>query len=327
MYQADEKRYEKMIYPRLGKSGVCVSKMALGLWQNFGEDHAYAASRDMVLYAFDHGVNHFDLANNYGNPAGSAEETFGKILKKDLHAYRDELFIATKAGYDMWPGPFGDHGSKKYLIASLDQSLQRMGLEYVDVFYHHRPDPDTPLEETAEALEQIVRQGKALYVGISNYSVAQTQAMLEQLKQRKVHCLLHQVKYSMLERQAEQLFPVLEQEGVGSIAFSPLAQGLLTGKYISQVPAGSRMDTAGSPLGREALTPERRDQLLRLNEIAQQRGQTMSQFALCWAIRAGAADTLILGARNAGQLQENLDALKHTDFSAEELAAIEDILS
>ena len=326
MYQANENRYQQMQYPRVGKSGVCVSTMALGLWQNFGEDHPFSNSREIALEAFDRGINHFNLANNYGNPSGAAEETFGRILKNDLRSYRDELFISTKAGYDMWPGPFGDFGSKKYLISSLNQSLKRLGLDYVDVFYHHRPDTQTPIEETADALEQMVRQGKALYVAISNYAVPQTEAMLAELKRRNLHCLLHQTKYSMLDRQSEELFAVLRKEGVGSIAFSPLAQGLLTGKYLADIPDGSRMGTSGSPLAKIALTAEKAAKLQRLNDIAKQRGQTLTQMALCWAIRPNAADTLILGARTVQQLRENLDALNNREFTQSQLLSIDGIL-
>ena len=328
MYQANPDRYRDMPYVRLGASGVRIAPIALGLWQNFGEDCRYDVCRDTLLTAFDAGVNHIDLANNYGVPAGSAERTFGRVLANELKAHRDELFISTKAGYTMWPGPFGDRGSKKYLVASLEQSLARMGLDYVDVFYHHRPDPETPIEETAEALEQIVRQGKALYVGLSNYDAAQTDAMLAELEARGLHCLLHQMRYSMLAREPEAgLFTVLRQHGVASIAFSPLAQGLLTAKYLGGVPADSRMAGAHTSLSPDALTPQRIAQLRALGELAQARGQSLAQLALAWALRKGGADALIVGARSPEQLQDSLGALAHVRLTADEQAAVEAILA
>ena len=328
MYQPNPERYRNMPYMRLGRSGVLIAPIALGLWQNFGEDFRYDGCRDTLLTAFDAGVNHFDLANNYGNPGGSAEQTFGRVLANDLRPYRDELFISTKAGYTMWPGPFGDRGSKKYLIASLDQSLKRMGLDYVDLFYHHRPDPETPIEETAEALEQIVRQGKALYIGLSNYNAEQTEAMLSELESRGVKCLIHQMRYSMFAREAEgALFETLRDHGVASIAFSPLAQGLLTDKYLNGVPADSRMGATHSSLKPEALTDARLAQIRELNAIAAARGQTLAQLALAWALRIGGADALIVGARNAAQLTDSLGALTHVRLSNEELSAIEAILT
>lgn len=327
MYQANPDRYRDMPYVRLGASGVRIAPIALGLWQNFGEDCRYDVCRDTLLAAFDAGVNHIDLANNYGVPAGSAERTFGRVLANELKAHRDELFLSTKAGYTMWPGPFGDRGSKKYLIASLDQSLMRMGLEYVDIFYHHRPDPETPIEETAEALEQIVRQGKALYVGISNYDAAQTAAMLDELEARGLHCLLHQMRYSMLARDAEMgLFAVLQQHGVASIAFSPLAQGLLTNKYLSGMPADSRMAASHTSLSPEMLTPARLAQLSALSALAEARGQSLAQLALAWALRKGGADALIVGARNPAQLLDSLGALAKVRLTEEELAAVEAVL-
>jgi len=328
MYQPNPDRYRDMPYVRMGASGVLIAPIALGLWQNFGEDYRYDVCRDTILTAFDAGVNHIDLANNYGNPGGSAERTFGRVLANELAAHRDELFISTKAGYAMWPGPFGDRGSKKYLIASLDQSLKRMGLTYVDLFYHHRPDDDTPIEETAEALEQIVRQGKALYIGLSNYNAAQTHQMLTELASRGLHCLIHQMRYSMFAREAEgALFGELRAHGVASIAFSPLAQGLLTNKYLDGVPTESRMNEKTTSLKPEALTPERLSQLQALNRIAQARGQSLAQLALAWALRIGGADALIVGARNPEQLTDSLGALRQVRLSADELTAIESVLA
>ena len=327
MYQPNPERYRAMPYVRMGRSGVPLSPITLGLWQNFGDDCRYDTCRDTLCAAFDAGVNHFDLANNYGIPAGSAERTFGRVLQNEFAAHRDELFISTKAGYTMWPGPFGDHGSKKYLLSSLDQSLQRMGLAYVDVFYHHRPDPQTPIQETAEALEQAVRQGKALYIGLSNYNPEQTTAMLTELERRGLHCLMHQMRYSMLMREAEQgLFATLRERGVGSIAFSPLAQGLLTHKYLSGVPAESRMTQGHTSLKPEELTPHRLAQLRALHELAAGRGQTLAQLALAWALREGGADALIVGARNPEQLADSLRALDQRAFTADELTAIDAIL-
>lgn len=327
MYVPNPDRYRDMPYVRLGASGVRIAPIALGLWQNFGEDARYDVSRETLLTAFDAGVNHIDLANNYGNPPGSAEKTFGRVLHEELAAHRDELFISTKAGYTMWPGPFGDRGSKKYLISSLDQSLRRMGLDYVDLFYHHRPDPETPIEETAEALEQVVRQGKALYIGLSNYNAEQTHAMLHELESRGLHCLLHQMRYSMFARDAEHgLFQELKEHGVASIAFSPLAQGLLTNKYLGGVPEGSRMVEGHTSLKAADLTEERLTQLRLLNEIAAARGQTLAQLALSWALRIGGADTLIVGARSAAQLKDSLGAIGRVRMTEEEYRAIDGIL-
>lgn len=326
-YQPNPDRYQAMRYVRLGRSGVCIAPLALGLWQNFGDDCRYDGCRDTLLTAFDAGVNHIDLANNYGIPAGAAERTFGRVLREEFAAHRDELFISTKAGYTMWPGPFGDHGSKKYLIASLDQSLQRMGLDYVDLFYHHRPDPQTPLEETAEALEQVVRQGKALYIGLSNYGPEQTEAMIAELSRRGVRCLLHQMRYSMFAREPEQgLLETLRHHGVGSIAFSPLAQGLLTAKYLGGVPTDSRMSLGHTSLKPADLTEARLGQIRALNGIAEARGQTLAQLALTWALRDGGVDTLIVGARNPAQLKDSLRALNGPSLSGEELDTIEAVL-
>ena len=327
MYQPNPDRYSAQRYVRLGRSGVRIAPIALGLWQNFGDDFRFDVCRDTLCAAFDAGLNHFDLANNYGNPPGAAERTFGRVLHQELAAHRDELFISTKAGYTMWEGPFGDHGSKKYLISSLDQSLQRMGLDYVDLFYHHRPDPDTPIAETAEALEQIVRQGKALYIGLSNYNAAQTRAMLAELSRRGLHCLIHQMRYSMLAREPErELFATLREAGVASIAFSPLAQGLLTDKYLHGIPEDSRM-TQNRFLRKTDLTDARLHQLEALNSLAKGRGQTLAQMALQWALREGGADTLIVGARNPAQLADSLRSLKAPDWAAGELDAIEAILA
>ena len=328
MYIANPERYRQMRYVRLGSSGVQIAPIALGLWQNFGDDCRYDVCRDTLCAAFDAGVNHFDLANNYGNPGGSAERTLGRLLRGEFSAHRDELFISSKAGYTMWDGPFGDHGSKKYLIASLDQSLRRMGLEYVDLFYHHRPDADTPIEETAEALEQIVRQGKALYIGLSNYNAAQTEAMLAELQRRNLHCLIHQMRYSMFARDAEAaLFATLRAHGVASIAFSPLAQGLLTNRYLGGIPEGSRMSLGHTSLKPADLTDARIGQLNALNDLAVSRGQTLAQLALAWVLRDGGADTLIVGARNPEQLTDSLQTLRHPPLSGGELAAIEAILA
>ena len=327
MYEPNPDRYRDMPYVRLGASGVKIAPIALGLWQNFGEDARFDVSRETLLTAFDAGVNHIDLANNYGNPPGSAEKTFGSVLREDLAAHRDELFISTKAGYTMWPGPFGDRGSKKYLIASLDQSLSRMGLDYVDLFYHHRPDPETPIEETAEALEQIVRQGKALYIGLSNYNAEQTHAMLHELEARELHCLIHQMRYSMLARDAEQgLFDELKAHGVASIAFSPLAQGLLTNKYLGGIPETSRLSEGHTSLKAADLSEARLAQLSQLSDIAAARGQSLAQLALSWALRIGGADALIVGARNAAQLRDSLGAIGHVRMTEEEYQAIERVL-
>lgn len=327
MYIADEKRYDKMKYKRCGKSGILLPRISLGLWQNFGGSNVFENSREMVLGAFDRGITHFDLANNYGPPAGSAEETFGQILAKDLKPYRDELIISSKAGYYMWPGPYGEWGSKKNLVASLDQSLKRMGLEYVDIFYHHRPDPDTPLEETMDALAHIVRQGKALYVGISNYKAEDAKRAIEMLKGMGVHCLIHQPRYSMFDRWVEDgLLDVLDEEGVGAIAFSPLAQGLLTNKYFNGIPTDSR---AGGPsvfLRPELVTDEKIEKAKKLNEIAQNRGQSLAQLALSWVLRRKEITSVIIGASRLSQIEDNIGALDNLEFTDEELAAIDSIL-
>ena len=328
MYQAANDRYEKMAYVRCGKSGLKLPAISLGLWHNFGDTGVYENMKEILFTAFDNGIVHFDLANNYGPAYGSAEKNFGKILKEELGVYRDELLISTKAGFDMWKGPYGNWGSRKYLIASLDQSLKRMGLEYVDIFYSHRPDPETPIEETMGALVDIVRQGKALYVGISNYNPAQTRAALEVLKEDKVHCLIHQARYSMLDRWVEpELLSVLDEEGVGMIAFSPLAQGLLTDKYLHGIPENSRAAKPTGHLKREQVTADKIARITRLNELAAQRGQTLAEMALAWIMRDKRVTSVLIGASSVAQLDDNLKALEHLSFTDEELEQIESILA
>jgi L-glyceraldehyde 3-phosphate reductase len=322
-YVAADDRYSKIPYRRCGRSGVLLPEISLGLWQNFGDGRPIETQRAIIRRAFDLGVTHFDLANNYGPPYGSAEINFGRIMREDLRPYRDELIISTKAGYDMWPGPYGDHGSRKYLLASLDQSLRRMGLEYVDIFYSHRFDPDTPLEETMSALEGAVRSGKALYAGISSYSAERTMEAVTLLRQMGIRLLIHQPSYSMLNRWIEGgLLEVLGREGVGCIAFSPLAQGVLTGKYLNGVPAGSRASTSGS-LSSDQITPATLAHVRALNEIARSRGQTLAQMALSWVLRDPRVTSALIGASSVAQLEENLAAAGHTDFTADELAAID----
>jgi L-glyceraldehyde 3-phosphate reductase len=328
LYLADEKRYTSMKYNRCGNSGLKLPAVSLGLWHNFGTMDKYENMREMIRTAFDLGITHFDLANNYGPVPGSAEENFGRMLSSDLKPYRDELIISSKAGYTMWPGPYGDWGSKKYLISSLDQSLKRMGLDYVDIFYSHRFDPDTPLEETMGALAQIVRQGKALYVGISNYSAEQTREASRILRELGIKCLIHQPRYSMFERWIEDgLQDVLSEEGMGSIAFCPLAQGLLTNKYINGVPEDSR---AGKPweisLDSANITADKIEKVKKLDEIAKQRGQSLAQMALAWTLRGGKVTSALIGASKSSQIIENVQALDKLDFSTEELEAVESIL-
>jgi L-glyceraldehyde 3-phosphate reductase len=323
-YEADPARYEQIPYRRCGRSGVQLPAVTLGLWQNFGAATPFATVRAMLTRAFDRGVNHFDLANNYGPPYGYAEEAFGRVLAKDLSAYRDELFISTKAGYDMWPGPYGIGGSRKYLLASLDQSLQRMGLDYVDLFYSHRFDPDTPLEETMGALASAVAHGKALYVGVSSYSPAKTREAAALLRDMGVPLLIHQPSYSILNRWIEsELLDVLDDEGIGCIAFSALAQGMLTAKYLDGVPAGSRAATTGSSLQKAWLSEENLKQIRVLNDIADGRGQSLAQMAVAWTLRDPRVTSALIGARNVEQLDEDLAALDRLDFSADELAAID----
>jgi L-glyceraldehyde 3-phosphate reductase len=316
-------RYDAMPYRRVGSSGLRLPAISLGLWQNFGDDRALATQRAIVRRAFDRGVTHFDLANNYGPPYGSAEANFGRILGSDLRGHRDELVISTKAGYDMWPGPYGDHGSRKYLLASLDQSLRRMGLDYVDIFYSHRFDPDTRLEETMGALDSAVRQGKALYVGISSYSARRTREAAAILRGLGTPLLIHQPSYSMLNRWIEtELLDVLAEERIGAIAFSPLAQGLLTDRYLAGVPAGSRAASGGS-FKRNLLTDANLANVRGLNEIAQQRGQTLAQMALAWTMRDPRVASALVGASSVAQLDDDLAALEHLGFEAAELAEID----
>jgi L-glyceraldehyde 3-phosphate reductase len=323
-YAPAPQRYEAMRYRRCGRSGLKLPAVSLGLWHNFGGVDAYENARAIVRTAFDHGITHFDLANNYGPPPGSAEENFGRLLRDDLAPYRDELVISSKAGYTMWPGPYGDWGSRKYLVASCDQSLKRMGLDYVDVFYHHRPDPHTPLEETMGALAHLVRSGKALYVGLSNYPADLTREASALLSQMGVPCLIHQPRYNLLDRWIEpQLLPTLKDLGIGCIAFSPLAQGLLTDRYLGgEVPADSRAARAHF-LRPEHITPERLAIARRLDGIARQRGQTLAQLALAWVLRHETMTSVLIGASRPGQVSDAVGALQRLDFSAEELAAIE----
>ncbi len=326
MYTANPSRYDKMKYNRCGRSGLMLSALSLGMWHNFGSGDNYDNMVDMVTTAFDCGITHFDLANNYGPYAGSAEENFGKILANELKPYRDEIIVSTKAGYGMWAGPYGDHGSRKYLIASLDQSLKRMGLDYVDIFYHHRPDPDTPLEETAAALDHIVRSGKALYVGVSNYNPEQTQKISEILRKLGTPLLIHQPRYNMFERWIEDgLQTVLEHEGVGSISFCPLAQGLLTNKYIHGIPEGSRA-TKSHFLTPDRITEDKISKIVKLNELAEKRGQSLAQMAVAWNLRGGKLTSVLIGASRPAQITENVAALDNLDFSEEELNTIDEIL-
>lgn len=325
-YVSNKARYDSMTYNRCGKSGLKLPAMSLGMWQNFGDQSILSNSREMLLGAFDLGITHFDLANNYGPIAGSAEETFGKIINSELSAYRDEIIVSTKAGYSMWPGPYGEWGSKKNLVASLDQSLRRMNLEYVDIFYHHRPDENTPLEESMDALAGIVRQGKALYVGISNYNPADTKRASDILKSMGVKCLIHQMRYSMLVRDNEKVLDVLKDEGIGSIAFSPLAQGLLTDKYLHGIPNNSRAAGGSVTLSKSNITPEVINKVTRLNEIAKGRGQSLSQMALAWVLCNDKVTSVIIGASKLSQIEENIGALTRRDFAPEELNLIDSIL-
>ena len=326
-YLADSQRYETIKYNRTGKSGVMLPALSLGLWHNFGFVDSIQNGRDVLRCAFDLGITHFDLANNYGPPYGSAEENFGTLFKKDFKSYRDELFIASKAGYDMWPGPYGNLGSRKYLISSLDQSLKRMGLDYVDIFYHHRPDPDTPLEETMGALADIVRQGKALYVGISNYQPKETQEASEILKRLNVPFILHQARYSMFDRWVENgLLNTLEQNGVGCIAFSPLAQGMLTDKYLNGIPKDSRAAKNLTYLNVETVNSNL-EKVQLLDAVAQERGQKLSQMALAWILRQPQVASVLIGASSTNQLKENVKALDNLSFTDDELKLIDRIVS
>ena len=323
IYSADPARYERMSYRRCGRSGLDLPAIALGLWQNFGGADVFETGRAILRRAFDRGVTHIDLANNYGPPYGSAEETFGRVLATDFKPHRDELIVSTKAGYDMWPGPYGNWGSRKYLVASLDQSLRRMGLDYVDIFYSHRVDPRTPLEETMGALDHVVRQGKALYVGISSYSPEMTRRAAAILKGLGTPCLIHQPSYSMLNRWVENgLLDTLEDLGIGCIAFSPLAQGLLTAKYLDGVPEGARV-TRGRTFKEHFLTPETLAHIRALDAIARARGQTLAQMAIAWVLRHPQVTAALIGARTVQQLDDSLDALKTPDFTPEELRAID----
>jgi L-glyceraldehyde 3-phosphate reductase len=318
-----------MQYNRCGRSGLKLPAVSLGLWHNFGNVDEYKTARKIVRTAFDRGITHFDLANNYGPPPGEAEKVFGKIYKENFSSYRDEMIISTKAGYYMWPGPYGEWGSKKYLAASLDQSLQRMKLDYVDIFYHHRPDPDTPLEETMTALDLIVRQGKALYVGISSYSADETKRAAALLKQLGTPCLIHQPKYSMFVRWVEEgLMDVLGNEGIGCIAFSPLAQGLLTDKYLKDIPADSRVGRglSNGAITRDDISENMISKIRRLNDIAQQRSQSLAQMALTWLLKDKRVTSVLVGISSPEQLENNIDCLKNASFSDEELRGIESIL-
>ena len=326
MYQPDPKRYDHMLYRRCGRSGIQLPAVSLGLWHNFGGVDAFENGRAMARRAFDLGITHFDLANNYGPPYGSAEETFGKILAKDLRPFRDELVISTKAGWDMWPGPYGDFGSRKYLVASLDQSLKRMGLDYVDIFYHHRPDPQTPIEESMGALDFIVRSGRALYAGISSYGPDDTRKAVQILRALGTPCLIHQPKYSMLDRWVEDgLLDTLAAEGVGCIVFSPLAQGLLTDRYLKGIPAGSRA-SKGVFLQPKDITAAKLAKIRRLDALAKKRGQTLAQMALAWVLRYETVTSALIGASRVEQIDDAVAALDKLDFSAKELAAIEGVL-
>ncbi|MGC8824426.1 MAG: L-glyceraldehyde 3-phosphate reductase [Bacteroidales bacterium] len=326
-YLANDERYNLMQYRRCGRSGIRLPMLSLGLWHNFGGVDVFENSRAMLRRAFDLGITHFDLANNYGPPPGSAEETFGMVMEKDFRPYRDEMIISTKAGYYMWPGPYGEWGSRKYLIASLDQSLKRMKLDYVDIFYSHRPDPDTPLEETMMALDHVVRQGKALYVGISNYSAEQTEKAVKILNELGTPCLIHQARYSMLDRWVEDgLLDVLEKRGVGLIAFSPLAQGLLTNKYLQGIPEGSRASKEHGFLRPQHITEDKINRVRQLNELAQQRGQTLAQMALAWLLKDERVTSVLIGTSRVEQIDDCVKALNNLSFSKDELDKIEKIL-
>lgn len=327
MYIANEKRYDSMKYNRCGKSGLMLSAFSLGMWHNFGTDNSYKSMIDIVTTAFDLGITHFDLANNYGPKPGAAEENFGRMLKNELKPYRDEMIISTKAGYTMWPGPYGDHGSRKYLIASLDQSLKRMGLDYVDIFYHHRPDNDTPMEETAMALDQAVRSGKALYVGVSNYNPEQTKKMAEIMRSLGTPLTIHQPRYNMIDRAGfEALEPVLNEEGMGSVCFCPLAQGILTNKYLHGIPADSRAASSSVFLSADRITDKTVEMVSKLNAVAENRGQTLAQMATVWDLR-NSLTSVILGASRPQQLIENVASLEKAEFTQDELDEIDKILA
>ncbi|BBV39937.1 MULTISPECIES: L-glyceraldehyde 3-phosphate reductase [Citrobacter] len=328
VYHADENRYQTMEYRRCGQSGLKLPIVSLGLWHNFGDTTQVENSRALLQRAFDLGINHFDLANNYGPPPGSAERNFGRILQEDFLPWRDELIISTKAGYTMWEGPYGDWGSRKYLIASLDQSLKRLGLEYVDIFYHHRPDPETPLEETMRALDHIVRQGKALYVGLSNYPADLARQAIEILDDLGTPCLIHQPKYSMFERWVEGgLLSLLQEKGVGSIAFSPLAGGQLTDRYLNGIPADSRAASTSRFLNPDQITPQKLEKVRALNVLAERRGQKLSQMALAWVLRDDKVTSVLIGASKTAQIEDAVGMLANRHFTSEECAEIDAILS
>lgn len=328
-YTADENRYSSMQYRKCGNSGLKLSAVSLGYWHNFGTYDQYETNRAVTRRAFDLGITVFDLANNYGPPAGSAEETFGRLMKEDMHPYRDEMIITTKAGFGMWPGPYGDFGSRKYLLASLDQSLKRMGLDYVDIFYHHRMDPETPLEETMGALAQAVKSGKALYVGISNYSPEKAAEASKILHSMGIHCLICQSRYSLLDTAVEKagLFTTLENSGMGATAYSPLAQGLLTGKYNNGIPNDSRAATDNDSLKQDNITPEVISKVIKLGKIAQRRGQTTAQLALSWVLHQKCMTSVIIGASRVSQLEENVGALNNLEFSEKEISEINEIIA
>ncbi|HBI6860588.1 TPA: L-glyceraldehyde 3-phosphate reductase [Enterobacter cloacae] len=327
-YQPDKNRYQTMQYRRCGQSGLRLPAISLGLWHNFGDATLLENSRQLLQRAFDLGITHFDLANNYGPPPGSAERNFGRILQEDFLPWRDELIVSTKAGYTMWDGPYGDWGSRKYLISSLDQSLKRMGLEYVDIFYHHRPDPETPLGETMKALDHLVRQGKALYIGLSNYPAELARQAIEILEDLGTPCLIHQPKYSMFERAPEAgLLQVLQQKGVGCIPFSPLAGGQLTDRYLHGIPADSRAASGSKFLNPEQITEEKREKVQQLNALAESRGQKLSQMALAWVLRHEAVTSVLIGASKTAQIDDAVGMLGNLHFSADELIAIDNILS
>lgn len=328
-YTPNPQRYEKMEYRRCGRSGLMLPAVSLGLWHNFGHIDVLNNARNILRLAFDNGITHFDLANNYGPPPGSAEENFGKILKEDFHGLRDELIISSKAGWKMWEGPYGDWGSKKYLVASLDQSLKRMGLEYVDIFYHHRPDPHTPLEETMRTLDLMVRQGKALYVGISSYQPAEAAEAIRILNELGTPCLIHQPRYSMFDRWVENgLLDLLEREGVGCIPFSPLAQGLLTNKYLKGIPQGSRVAShrGNGAIEEDQVTEDKINKVRQLNDLAQQRGQTLAQMALAWILKDPRITSVLIGVSRPEQVTDSIQCINNYHFSEEELTRIESIL-
>ncbi|MBL4935680.1 L-glyceraldehyde 3-phosphate reductase [Clostridium sp. YIM B02515] len=327
-YIPAETRYDSMKYRRCGRSGLMLPAISLGLWHNFGNEDSFENGKALIRRAFDLGITHFDLANNYGPPAGAAEENFGKILRQDFENYRDEMVISTKAGHLMWPGPYGDWGSKKYLTASLDQSLRRMGLDYVDIFYHHRPDPNTPLEETIRTLDLLVKQGKALYVGISKYSAEQTKQAIDMFKSLGTPFIIHQTPYSMFDRKAEEeLLDLLEQEGIGTIVFKPLYQGVLTDKYLNGIPKDSRAAGNSIFLKKEDITEDKLQKVKKLNEIAKKRNQTLAQMALAWVLRKNVVTSALIGASRIEQIEDNIEALKNLEFSKEEFDNIEKIIS